>query len=303
MLVVHNETSTGVLSDLAAIRRAMDDAEHDAILIVDAVSSLASVAFRFDEWRVDVALAGSQKGLMLPPGLAVLCASHRARVAAEAGGSPRNYFDWRPILRDNAAGFFPYTPATLMLFGLREALQMLVDEEGLDAVFRRHRRLASGVRAAVTAWELPLVCEDPASASPTLTAVLVPSDCASSEIIDHARDDFDLSLGVGLGQLKDRAFRVGHLGNLNELEVLGTVAGIEMTLDRLDFDIAVGSGVQACQMSFLASHAEPPKKPLRAGGSPNRSTTSTGSPEGHTPGDAAWKQTGRGRREWRYEID
>jgi alanine-glyoxylate transaminase/serine-glyoxylate transaminase/serine-pyruvate transaminase len=304
VLVVHNETSTGVLSDVAAIRRAMDDARHEALLIVDAVSSLASVAFCFDEWGVDVALAGSQKGLMMPPGLAVLCASHRARIAAERGGSPRNYFDWRPILRDNAAGFFPYTPATLMLFGLREALRMLVEEEGLDAVFRRHHRLASGVRAAVAAWDLPLVGEDPACASPTITAVVVPNHVKSGDVIKKAREHFALSLGVGLGQLKDRAFRIGHLGSLNELEVLGTVAGIEMTLDKLELDVAVGSGVKACQMSFLAGRVEAPPQTAKAGRrSPRRRTRLTGKSAKSTDRNATQEEARRRRREWQWEID
>jgi alanine-glyoxylate transaminase/serine-glyoxylate transaminase/serine-pyruvate transaminase len=256
VLVVHNETSTGVLSDVAAIRQAVDAAGHNALLIVDAVSSLASVPFCFDKWRVDVGLAGSQKGLMLPPGLGILCAGSRAIEAGDTGGSPRNFFDWRPILRDNAAGFFPYTPATQMLFGLRTALQMLVDEEGLEAVFARHHRLASGVRAAVEAWGLSALCEDPACSSETLTAVVVPKDHDSGNVVDHARDRYGLSLGVGLGHLKDRTFRIGHVGSLNELEVLGTLAVIEMTLEELDIRVAVGAGTEACQRSFLASAAQ-----------------------------------------------
>lgn len=252
VLIVHNETSTGVMSDVGAIRQSMDAAGHDALLLVDAVSSLASVPFLFDEWRVDVCLAASQKGLMLPPGLGVLCVNRRAVAAAMTGGSPRNFFDWRPILHDNEAGFFPYTPATQLLFGLREALQMLVDEEGLDAVFARHHRLAEGVRAALQAWRLPVLCEDPSCSSETLTAVVVPDHVKSGDVVSHARARYGLSLGIGLGHLKDRVFRIGHVGSLNEIEVLGTLAVLEMSLEELGLDIDVGSGVLACQRAFLS---------------------------------------------------
>jgi alanine-glyoxylate transaminase/serine-glyoxylate transaminase/serine-pyruvate transaminase len=257
VLVVHNETSTGVLSDIGAIRQAIDTVDHPALLIVDAVSSLASVPFCFDEWRVDVGLAGSQKGLMLPPGLGIVCVGPRAVAAADLGGSPRNFFDWRPILRDNAAGFFPYTPATQMLFGLRTALEMLVDEEGLDQVFARHQRLASGVRAAVAAWGLSVLCENPEFSSQTLTAVVVPNEIRSGDVVDHARERYGLSLGVGLGQLKDRVFRIGHVGSLNELEVLGMLAVLEMTFVELGVPIHVGAGVQACQGAFLRTGDAP----------------------------------------------
>ena len=252
ILVVHNETSTGVVSDVGGIRGAMDSAGHEGLLIVDAVSSLGSMPVLFDEWRVDVCVAGSQKGLMLPPGLGIVCAGPRAVAVSEQGGSPRHFFDWRPILRDNAAGFFPYTPATLLLFGLREAMEMLVDEEGLDEVFARHERLASGVRAAVSAWPLPTQCEDPASASATLTAVVVPADLDSSEVVAVARERYGLGLGIGLGQLRGQVFRIGHLGALNELEVLATIAGTEMALAELGCELVIGSGVAASQQHFLA---------------------------------------------------
>ena len=257
VLVVQNETSTGVLSDVGAIRRAMDAAGHDALLLVDAVSSLGSTAFKLDEWRVDVALAGSQKGLMLPPGIALLCAGSRARAAGEKGGAPRHFFDWRPILRDNAAGFFPYTPATLLLFGLREALRMLVEEEGLDAVYNRHERLAGGVRAAVDAWGrsdakgLRILCETPAHYSPTLTAVTMPEGSDSDAVIRHARERFGLALGVGLGQIKGKVLRIGHLGALNELEVLGTLGGVELALKESGVPLELGAGVAAAQRSFF----------------------------------------------------
>jgi alanine-glyoxylate transaminase/serine-glyoxylate transaminase/serine-pyruvate transaminase len=233
----------------------MDAAGHDALLIVDAVSSLGSVPFQFDDWGVDVALAGSQKGLMLPPGLGVLCVGTRGLEAGVSGGSPRNFFDWRPILQDNQAGFFPYTPATQLLFGLREALRMLIDEEGLEAVYARHHRLADGVRAALTAWRLPALCEDPSLSSETLTAVIVPDDIKSGDVVSHARRRYGLSLGVGLGHLRDKVFRVGHVGSLNEIEVLGTLAVLEICLAELGVEIKIGEGVVACQRAFLGTKA------------------------------------------------
>src|SRR5438552_3141552 len=199
LLIVHNETSTGVTCDVGAIREAMDAAGHDALLIVDTVSSLASIDFRMDAWRVDIVICGSQKGLMLPPGLGILCASPRAVAISLKGGSPRHFWDWAPIMRENRFGLFPYTPATLMLFGLREALVMLVDEEGLPSVYARHARLASAVRAAVQAWGLPIVCEDPRAYSNTITAVRVPEGVDSNELTRHARERYSLSLGGGIG--------------------------------------------------------------------------------------------------------
>jgi alanine-glyoxylate transaminase/serine-glyoxylate transaminase/serine-pyruvate transaminase len=251
VLIVHNETSTGVLTDVHAVRRAIDAKRSGALLIVDTVSSLGSMDFRFDDWGVDVALTGSQKGLMLPPGLSFVCASPRAIDAGARGGSPRNFFDWRPILEDNAAGFFPYTPATLGLFGLREALDMLF-EEGLDNVFARHRRLADGVRAAVRAWGLAILCEEPDAYSDSLTAVVMPEGLDSNAIIARARDRFDLSLGVGLSKLRGRIFRIGHLGALNELEVLATLGGVEMALRECGHSVPAGAGVAAAEERFVA---------------------------------------------------
>ena len=249
VLVVHNETSTGVRSDVAAIRRAMDAAAHEALLIVDTVSSLASMDFRFDEWRIDVALTGSQKGLMLPPGLAILCAGPRALSAGVRATLPRNFFDWRPILRDNIAGFYPYTPATNLLYALREALDMLL-EEGLENVLARHHRLAEAVRAAVRAWRLELLCDDPRAYSDSLTAVVVPQGIDSDAVIRRAQERFDLALGVGLGTLKGKVFRIGHLGALNELEVAATIAGTEMALAECGVDVELGSGVTAVERAF-----------------------------------------------------
>ena len=263
VLVVHNETSTGVRSDVRAVREAIDAKRSDALLIVDAVSSLGSMDFRFDEWRVDVALTGSQKGLMLPPGLGLVCASPRAVEVAANGGSPRNFFDWRPILEDNAAGFFPYTPATLVLFGLREALDMLL-AEGLDQVFARHHRLAEGVRAAVRAWGLGILCEEPGAYSDSLTAVVMPEGLDSNLLIARARDRFDLALGVGLGRLRGRIFRIGHLGALGELEVLATLGGVELALRECGHAVALGTGVAAAQERFLVTERTDAEAGLRA---------------------------------------
>jgi alanine-glyoxylate transaminase/serine-glyoxylate transaminase/serine-pyruvate transaminase len=251
VLVVHNETSTGVRNDVAAIRRAMDAAGSDALLIVDTVSSVASTEFRFDEWRVDVALTGSQKGLMLPPGLGLLCIGPRALAASERGGSPRSFFDWRPVLRENEAGVFPYTPATLTLYGLRAALDMLF-EEGLTNVYARHRRLAGAVRAAVAAWGLEVYCVDDDAASDTLTGVVMPERTDSAEVIRRARERLGLALGVGLGKVKGKLFRIGHLGSLNELEVIATIAGVEMALAESGVRVRLGSGAQAAEEALLA---------------------------------------------------
>jgi alanine-glyoxylate transaminase / serine-glyoxylate transaminase / serine-pyruvate transaminase len=254
VMIVHNETSTGVTCDVGAIRQAMDAAGHDALLIVDTVSSLASMDFRMDDWRVDIVICGSQKGLMLPPGLGILGVSRRAlALAASHGGSPRHFWDWEPIMRENRIGLFPYTPATLMLFGLREALRMLVDEEGLENVYARHRRLADGVRAAVRAWGLAFVCEDPATASNTITAVRTPSGVDSNAVLKHARERYGLSLGGGIGELNGQAFRIGHLGSLNELEVLGTIGGIELACADMGIDIELGAGLVACQRAFFGA--------------------------------------------------
>jgi alanine-glyoxylate transaminase/serine-glyoxylate transaminase/serine-pyruvate transaminase len=258
VLVVHNETSTGVTIDVAGVRGAMDAAQHDALLIVDTVSSLASIEFLMDAWRVDVAVCGSQKGLMLPPGLGILCASPRAVAISQRGGSPRHFWDWAPIMRENRIGLFPYTPATLMLFGLREALAMLVDEEGLPSVYARHARLASAVRAAVQGWELPIVCEDPTCYSNTITTVRVPEGIDSNQLTTHARERYSLSLGGGIGELSGVAFRIGHLGALNELEVLATIAGCELTFADLGMGVEPGSGLLACQRTFLRSGVREP---------------------------------------------
>ena len=251
VLVVHNETSTGVTSNVAAIRAALDRACHPALLLVDTVSSLASIDFRLDAWGVDVALTGPQKGLMLPPGMAILAVSERAVSASEKARCPRSYWDWQPVLERNRRGEFPYTPATVLLFGLREALAML-REEGLEQVFARHTRLAEACRRAVRALGLGILCRDPSAYSSTLTAVVMPPGFDTDEFIRHAYRRLDLSLGVGLGAVKGTVFRIGHLGSLNELELLGGLAGVEMMLKDFGVRVPLGAGVAAAQEFLLA---------------------------------------------------
>ena len=249
VLVVHNETSTGVTSDLKAIRDGMRAADHPALLLVDVVSALGSVDFRFDAWDVDVALTGSQKGLMLPPGLAILCVGPRALEIGARVTTPRYFFDWRPVLEEMQRGYFPYTPATLMLYGLREAVRMLL-EEGLPAVFERHRRLAEGIRRAIPASGLSLLCRDPSLRSNSLTAVLVPEGKDSAGVL-RAAERLHLSLGTGLGRLRSRAFRIGHLGSFNELEAVATVAGVEMACAAAGIQVNLGAGPAVCQRYFM----------------------------------------------------
>jgi alanine-glyoxylate transaminase/serine-glyoxylate transaminase/serine-pyruvate transaminase len=229
VVVVHNETSTGATSRIAEIRRAMDRANHPALLIVDAISSLASIDYRHDEWQVDVTVGCSQKGLMVPPGLGLNAISPKALAASRTARLPRSYWDWGEMLKANQQGFFPYTPATNLLYGLREALQML-EEEGLSNVFRRHQRHAAATRAAVRAWGLELVCEEPSEYSSTLTAVLTPEGHDADRLRAIILERFDMSLGTGLGRLAGRAFRIGHLGALNDPTLAGTLSGVEMGL-------------------------------------------------------------------------
>lgn len=250
VLVVHNETSTGVTSNVAAVRAAMTGARHPALLLVDTVSSLASIDFRFDAWGVDVALTGPQKGLMLPPGMAILAVSDKAIGASEKARCPRAFWDWQPVLERNRRGEFPYTPATVLLFGLREALAML-REEGLENVFARHARLAKACRRAITALGLSILCRKPEEYSNTLTAVVMPAGRDSDAFIRHAAQKLDMSLGVGLGDVKGRVFRIGHLGSLNELELLGGLAGVELMLKDFGVPIRLGAGVAAAEESLL----------------------------------------------------
>jgi alanine-glyoxylate transaminase / serine-glyoxylate transaminase / serine-pyruvate transaminase len=229
VMIVHNETSSGVKSRVAEIRRAMNRAGHPALLMVDTISSLASSDYRHDEWEVDVSIGGSQKGLMLPPGLSFNAISEKARRAQGSAKLPRAYWDWEEMLKQNAAGFFPYTPPTTLLYGLREALMML-NEEGLQNVFVRHRRHAEATRAAVRAWGLEIVCEHADEHSDTVTAVFVPPGHDADQLRKVILDKFDLSLGTGLAKLQGKVFRIGHLGSFNDLMLAGTLAGVEMGL-------------------------------------------------------------------------
>lgn len=248
--VVHNETSTGVVSDVAAVRRALDAARHPALLMVDTVSSLAAIDYRHDEWGVDVTVGASQKGLMLPPGLSFNAVSEKALAAHDDARLPRSYWDWEPIRAAGEQGLFPYTPPTNLLFGLREALRML-RAEGLEKVFARHDRHAEAARRAVRAWGLELLCVDPAACSPALTGVLMPAGHDAARLLDMILDHFDLALGVGLGRLAGKAFRIGHLGDFNDLSLVGALAGVEMGL-RLAGVPHRSGGVEAA-MTFLAA--------------------------------------------------
>jgi alanine-glyoxylate transaminase/serine-glyoxylate transaminase/serine-pyruvate transaminase len=227
--VVHNETSTGVTSRIAEIRRAIDRAGHPALFMVDTISSLASIDYRHDEWGVDVTVAGSQKGLMLPPGLSFNAVSDKALRASESARLPRSYWDWRPMLASNEAGFFPYTPATNLLYGLREAIAMLL-KEGLDNVFARHARHAEATRRTVRAWGLEILCAEPREYSNSLTAVLMPQGHDADELRRVILEAFDMSLGSGLTKLQGKVFRIGHLGDFNDLMLAGTLCGVEMGL-------------------------------------------------------------------------
>jgi alanine-glyoxylate transaminase/serine-glyoxylate transaminase/serine-pyruvate transaminase len=235
--IVQNETSTGCASNIPAIRAAIDSAVHPALLIVDTISSLGSIDYRHDEWGVDVTIWCSQKGMMLPPGLGLNAISAKALAAAQTARLPRSYFDWLPVLAAAETGRFPYTPATNLLLGLREALTMF-DEEGLPAVFARHARHAEAVRRAVRGWGLELVCQEPADYSSTLTAVLMPDGLDADHLRDVILDRYNMSLGAGLGRLAGCAFRIGHLGDLSDLSLAGTLCGVEMGLTRAGVPIA-----------------------------------------------------------------
>ena len=241
--LVHNETSTGVLSDIGAVRRAIDQVGHSALLMVDVVSSLGAVEYHHDEWGVDITIAGSQKGLMLPPGLGFNAISQRALAAADQAQLPRSYWDWMPILDASQHGFFPYTPATNLLFGLDEALNMLF-EEGMNQVFARHQRLAAATRRAADTWGLEVFCRDETAHSPTLTALVTPQGHDADFLRQLILERFDLSLGTGLGPLQGQLFRIGHLGSINDLMLCGVLCGIEMGLELAGVPHQNG-GVQA----------------------------------------------------------
>jgi alanine-glyoxylate transaminase/serine-glyoxylate transaminase/serine-pyruvate transaminase len=248
--VVHNETSTGVTSRVGEVRKRMDRVGHPALLLVDTISSLASIDYRHDEWGVDVTVGCSQKGLMLPPGLGLNAISQKALAASKAARLTRSYWDWEPMIRDNTAGFFPYTPATNLLYGLREALYMLF-EEGLENVLARHSRHAEATRLAVRTWGLDVVCRDPAEYSSSITALLMPEGYDADALRKVILDRYDLSLGTGLGKLKGKVFRIGHLGDFNDLMLAGTLSGVEMGLALAGVPFTRG-GVAAA-LDFLSS--------------------------------------------------
>ncbi len=249
--VVHNETSTGVTSDIAQVRKAIDAAGHPALLLVDSISGLACADLRHDEWGIDVTVSGSQKGLMLPPGMSFNALSPKALAAMKTAKLPRSFWAWDEIVVMNRDGYWPYTPNTNLLYGLHEALDMLLGE-GLDAVFARHQRWAAGVRAAVTAWGLPMQCADANVASPVLTGVITPPGLDADALRKLIHERFDLSLGTGLGKVKGRMFRMGHLGDSNDLTLIAMVAGVEMGLQLAGVKLS-GSGVQAAMKHFAGA--------------------------------------------------
>ena len=257
--VVHNETSTGVTSRVAEVRKAIDAAGHPALFMVDTISSLASIDYRHDEWNVDVTVAGSQKGLMLPPGLSFNCISAKALAASKSARLPRSYWAWDEMIAQGKGGYFPYTPATNLLYGLRESLKMLLDEEGLDNVFARHQRHAEATRRAVRAWGLDVLALDPREYSASLTAVLLPAGHDADRVRAVILEAFDMSLGTGLGKLAGKVFRIGHLGDFNDLTLAGTLAGVEMGLALAGVPVK-REGVQAA-LEYLA---ECRAKPARA---------------------------------------
>jgi len=231
IFVVHNETSTGVTSKISKIRKAIDDANHPSLFFVDTISSLGSIDYRHEEWKVDVTVGGSQKGLLLPPGLSFNALSSKAIEAYNRSTLAKSYWDWKPMLENNKNGFFPYTPATNLLYGLNEALNILL-EEGLENVFKRHNKLAEATRRAVRAWGLEILCKNKEEYSSSLTAALVPEGYDADDLRKIILDNYDMSLGTGLTKLKGKIFRIGHLGDFNELMLAGTLAGIEMGLKK-----------------------------------------------------------------------
>lgn len=250
--IVHNETSTGCVSDIAAVRAAIDAAQHPALLLVDTISSLGSLEYRMDDWGVDVTITGSQKGLMLPPGLSFNAISPRAVAAMESAKLPRSYWNWKEHLKAIDTGYFPYTPATTLVYGLLEALEML-HEEGLDNVYARHARHGTATRKAVEAWGLEILCADPTAYSDILTGVMMPQGEGADRFRRIVLESFDMSLGAGLGRLADKIFRIGHLGHFNDLMLSGTLVGVEMGLARSGVAYQRG-GVQAAIDYLAATH-------------------------------------------------
>lgn len=246
VMVTHNETATGVRSDIGAVRNAMNESQHPALLMVDCVSSLASMPFEMDNWGVDIAVAGTQKGFMLATGMAIIGVSQKALSCMESATLPRTYFDFRDMMDANGTGGFPYTPPLQLIYGMKESLDMLF-EEGLDNVYSRHHRLAESVRQAVSAWSLELCADSPDLYSETVSAIYVPEGFDSNELTDHAFNTYNVSYGIGLGEMNGKAFRIGHLGALTDVLVLSGLATIEMVMVDLKYPIKLGSGVAAAQ--------------------------------------------------------
>src|SRR5436305_3071722 len=280
VLIVHNETATGVTSDLGAVRRAIDAAQHPALLYVDGVSSIGSIDFRMDEWKVDLAITRMKKGLMLAAGLGLVCASAKARAAREHAKCPRVFFDFGDMIKANATGYFPYTPSIPMLYGLRESLAMMA-EEGLDNIFARHHRLAEGVRAAVRAWGLKLCAKAPKWYSNTVSAIMVPEGTNGADVIDVAFRRYNLALGAGLARMAGKLFRIGHLGDLNELMLLGAIAGAEMAMRDVGIPVPPGAGVAAAAEHYRGT-AAPLPPPAAAGPAADAVQAPPGRPSSRT---------------------
>ena len=255
VFATHNETATGVASDIAGVRKALDACSHPALLFVDGVSSVASIDFRMDEWGVDLCVSGSQKGFMLPTGLGIVCASEKALVCRENSNLPKTFFDWNDQIKTNDLGYFPYTPPMNLLRGLRESVNILM-EEGLENVFVRHNRMANAVRAAVSAWGMSPIAKEERWYSDTVTAVKVPEGFDGNEVVRHAYNYYNLALSISLAKIAGQAFRIGHLGDMNELMILTPITGAEMAMKDLKYPIELGSGVAAAQ-EYLRSTAKP----------------------------------------------
>ena len=255
VFATHNETATGVVSDIAGVRKALDACSHPALLFVDGVSSVASIDFRMDEWGVDLCVSGSQKGFMLPTGLGIVCASEKALVCRENSNLPKTFFDWNDQIKTNDLGYFPYTPPMNLLRGLRESVNILM-EEGLENVFVRHNRMANAVRAAVSAWGMSPIAKEERWYSDTVTAVKVPEGFDGNEVVRHAYNYYNLALSISLAKIAGQAFRIGHLGDMNELMILTPITGAEMAMKDLKYPIELGSGVAAAQ-EYLRSTAKP----------------------------------------------
>ena len=244
--VLHNETSTGIVNNIGEIRKAIDSVNHPALFMVDVISSLASIDYRHEEWKVDVTVGGSQKGLLLPPGLSFNAISHKALEASKKATMPKHYWDWNAMLENNKTGFYPYTPATTLIYGLDEALDMLM-EEGLDNVFARHARLAEATRLAVKAWGLEILCKNPAEYSNTLTTVLLPEGYDADNLRKTILDEYNMSLGASFNKVKGKVFRIGHLGDLNEIMLMGVLSGVEMGLVKAKVPFKAGGIMAALQ--------------------------------------------------------